>query len=635
MTTTAQGSGGTRRVFDGDATVDAVLGASGLPRELQDLVRLVVSRCRLSKRERSQAAAMLCDRFAEQLQAGRTVQQITGELGEPRVVARSLSRDVRRNRSLSVRIFRRGVQGVVLCVLLLIAAYGYYFVRFNFGKPNIARNFAQEHNDRVLARPESERAWPIYRQLLPGWKHLTYTKEEGTDGYPALKPGTPGWEAAVANLNANAAALEAIRRAAKLPALGCPLRDSPDPFVEHWTSQGASGGVEDSPASVASNPVLIDVLLRHLGIMRSFARALKFDALVAAERGDGRRVVDDLAAMAGLGHQLRDSEFLIVDLVGIALYSMAVSTTGELLEQRPGVFTDAQLVELASMLSPAARSESQFRVRFSIERQQVLDLLQRTYSDDGSGDGVLVSDGLRFFDSLGRGPMLPGTGTSAGLATLGPVLSAVTAGRAETWSYYDNLVRAAEQFGNLPLWERQEHLTEPGAGKHQILRMRLFLAEVMVTAFEKATIAPEFVLQDRDAIRVAIALEQYRRAKGAWPAALRDLVPAYLPEVPPDRYNGKPLGYVLVNGKPRIYSVGRDRIDDGGKLPTGVHFDNSRSWISPTAAAAQLAQLQSGKRVPGLEDFRGDWILWPEPSETDDKAAPAPSTEPAPAAPAG
>jgi hypothetical protein len=464
---------------------------------------------------------------------------------------------------------------------------------------------------------------------------LTYTKEEGTEGYPALKPGTPGWEAAVANLNANAAALEAIRRAAKLPALGCPLRDSPDPLVEQWTSQNAAGGVEDSPASVASNPVLIGVLLRHLEIMRSFARALKFDALVAAERGDGRRVVDNLAAMAGLGHQLRDSEFLIVDLIGLALYSMAVSTTGELLEQRPGVFTDAQLVELASMLSPAARGESQFRVRFTIERQQVLDLLQRTYSDDGSGDGVLVSDGLRFFDSLGRGAILPGTGTRAGLATLGPVLSAVTAGRAETWNYYDKVVWAAEQFGDLPLWQRQEHLAEPGAGTHQILRMRLFLAEVMVTAFEQATIAPEFVLQDRDAIRVAIALEQHRRAKGAWPAALSDLVPTYLPEIPPDRYNGKPIGYVLVNGKPRIYSVGRDRIDDGGRLPTGVHFDHSRSWISPTAAAAQLAQLQSAKRVPGLEDFRGDWLLWPQPSETDDKPALAPSTEPAPAAPAG
>ena len=133
MTTTTQGSGGTRRVFDGDATVDAVLGASGLPRELQDLVRLVVSRCRLSKREKSQAAAMLCDRFAEQLDAGRTVQQITGELGEPRVVARTLSREVRRSRPLSVRIFRRGVQGVVACLLLLIAVYGFYFVRFNFG----------------------------------------------------------------------------------------------------------------------------------------------------------------------------------------------------------------------------------------------------------------------------------------------------------------------------------------------------------------------------------------------------------------------------------------------------------------------------------------------------------------------
>ncbi len=632
MTTTDYRSGGTRRVFDGDATVDAVLGASGLPRELQDLVRLVVSHCRLSKREKSQAAAMLCDRFAEQLAAGRTVQQIAGELGEPRVVARTLSRDVRRNRSLSVRIFRRGVQGVVLCVLLLIAAYGYYFVRFNFGKPNIARNFAQEHNDRVLARPESERAWPVYRQLLPGWKHLTYTDEEGTAGYPDLVPGTPGWDAAVANLKANAAAIETLRRATRLPVLGCPLRQDADPFIE-TRSTGTSGTPPaDTPASVDSNPPLLEILLGHLGKMRSFARTLKFDAMYAATTGDGRRVTDDITAMLAMGSQIRDSQLLISDLVAVAVTALGLNTLSTILDKHPGVLSDDQLAEIAAALAPAPGGNNPYQVRFLMERQMMLDLLQRSFSDDGRGDGVLVAEGLRFFESLSIAPAPAGTGSSLGLAALGPLLSAAMASREEMWQYYDEHIQAAERFGELPLWERKEHLAEPGAGQDTFQKLRLFLANILLPALQKATITPEFVLQERDAMRTVIALEQFRRARGNWPTALSELVPAYLPEVPPDRYTGKPLGYVLTVGKPRLYSIGVDRIDNGGTPPASVTNDIARVWLSPAEAAANLQELGSASRRSSRTDFRGDWILWPKPPEPDEKATAAPTTEPAPAA---
>ena len=72
----------------------------------------------------------------------------------------------------------------------------------------------------------------------------------------------------------------------------------------------------------------------------------------------------------------------------------------------------------------------------------------------------------------------------------------------------------------------------------------------------------------RDAVwrvgRTALAVAQYAAEKGAAPATLAALVPAYLPVEPTDPWDGQPLRYEA--GPPaRVWSVGRDGQDDGGK----------------------------------------------------------------------
>jgi hypothetical protein len=65
--------------------------------------------------------------------------------------------------------------------------------------------------------------------------------------------------------------------------------------------------------------------------------------------------------------------------------------------------------------------------------------------------------------------------------------------------------------------------------------------------------------------RVALSVERYRLETGEPPARLDDLVPAFLDEIPQDPFDGRPLRYVR---RPRgyvVYSIGKDRTDDGGK----------------------------------------------------------------------
>ncbi len=65
----------------------------------------------------------------------------------------------------------------------------------------------------------------------------------------------------------------------------------------------------------------------------------------------------------------------------------------------------------------------------------------------------------------------------------------------------------------------------------------------------------------------ALAIERFRRAHdGQPPSSLDALVPEYLSAVPQDPFDGKPLKYRLASDSYIVYSVERDRMDDGGIL---------------------------------------------------------------------
>ena len=78
---------------------------------------------------------------------------------------------------------------------------------------------------------------------------------------------------------------------------------------------------------------------------------------------------------------------------------------------------------------------------------------------------------------------------------------------------------------------------------------------MLMPALSQAATVKQNGLAHRDAVLVAIALEIDSRQRGTWASELDDLVPDLLPAVPPDRFNGRPIRYVLVDGAPVIYSV--------------------------------------------------------------------------------
>ena len=66
----------------------------------------------------------------------------------------------------------------------------------------------------------------------------------------------------------------------------------------------------------------------------------------------------------------------------------------------------------------------------------------------------------------------------------------------------------------------------------------------------------------------ALAAERFRQQTNTLPARLADLVPAYLDGVPLDPFDGAPLRYRPDDSGFTVYSVGPNRLDEGGKRAT-------------------------------------------------------------------
>lgn len=71
-------------------------------------------------------------------------------------------------------------------------------------------------------------------------------------------------------------------------------------------------------------------------------------------------------------------------------------------------------------------------------------------------------------------------------------------------------------------------------------------------------------------LRVAVAMAWHQVEKGRYPDRLDDLAPRYLSEVPPCPMTGQPL---RLKGN-QIWSVGKNRVDDGGTPGRDNDYDD-------------------------------------------------------------
>ncbi len=137
--------------------------------------------------------------------------------------------------------------------------------------------------------------------------------------------------------------------------------------------------------------------------------------------------------------------------------------------------------------------------------------------------------------------------------------------------YMDRVVEAAQ----LPLHEQPDAMARIEAGLQNEAIITKLLAPGM-TKICKSHLRSQGQLRSLASV---LACERYRMQHKAWPASLESLVEAkLLSTVPLDPCDGKPLRYRRTLEGLVVYSVGDNRVDDGGDMPRDLVV---RLWDVP------------------------------------------------------
>ncbi|MCX7418335.1 MAG: hypothetical protein NT013_02210 [Planctomycetia bacterium] len=582
--------------------------AHSLPAPVSQLIDDVVRRTRLWRRERIDVARELIAHFEDGVQADRASEELVATFGEPRAVARLIRRAKLRQRPWAWRASRRMLQATGVFMAFVVVCWIWLLIRFVTAEPTVKRDFVGEWDQRTQAVAENDRAWPFYRtafmkfhkaklpdnspQTQMDWGVLAKSLEAGA--------GSEHWSFWREHLESNQQALALTLQGTEKRQLGFVYRDVSN---QEWLeSQGPKGFDPQgfSRHQECARGLLVGVLLPHIQEMRELQLLLAVEAEEARSKHDRARWLRAWSANLSLAEQL-PSDCAVIQLTGFFYASQSWSWLRNVLAKDPTLLTDDDLRQVAHRI---AAFQGGGRLRLRVDREFGEDLLQRFYTDDGDGDGRLTQDYFRMLGDAER-RLFGKTDPSRDPRRLDTILewsahSGVIASRAE-------MQQALQQYFDLeasesakPLWEQA--LDEPSPGqrllhewyrsKWQRLRLQPFLGIMQPLISMEETPNPqrswqaaEFATLNRDATLVAIALTVYHHRHGEWPERLEQLCPDLLPQVPLDRFDGQPLRYRVVDGKPLVYSVARNRLDDQGQVT-----DDKRN---------------------GPEAREGDWRLWP------------------------
>lgn len=607
-------------------TPHAVVRAANLPAPLVDLVLAVTGKCRLWNSERTDVARELCAHFRDGLEAGVSPDELAGSFGDPAHAANLITATRRRMRPLWWRSARTTARATAALGLVLVLLYAVLAARFFLVRPTIGRNIMAELNAAVRATPAPDRAWPLYIEAKKGFGPEPEFMISASVQAPE-HPGDANWDKLAAYLQEHADNLETLRTAASKPIVGYTYRSTIDPDLAQAMTITNPGYTPDPVEPEPANPPVIGILLPHLGEMRRGARWLRADAELAVSTRDRARFIADIDAIMGIGDQSFREKFAISQLVGIAVCEVGVSQVMEH-AATPGLLTDDDLRHLAHRL--AAFGGNSMSLDVSAEMLGVEDILQRFFSDDGHGDGRFVGGGneaerLRTDFGVARPKSMFMT------RAYQPLQSVVLPSRAALMERARRVAAAAAVDDALPPWRHDERTAD--ALNLELMQSGIFAIMPYLESlyggpdglgvYANTFGTRDIVRARRDAALAVLAMESYRRANGAWPTTLAELVPNYLPSVPLDPFDGKPLRYLpptSESGSPVLYSIGVDGKDDGGRLTTtaagrfGVH---NLAW----QAKFRSRQAMTPELQTAMDAVRGDWVLWPVPAplKKDDK----------------
>lgn len=291
-----------------------------------------------------------------------------------------------------------------------------------------------------------------------------------------------------------------------------------------------------------------NALLPHLAIVKSEAQLFRLEALVATERGDTDTAITALGNAAHTGNLLTDEPFLISQLVRIACHTIALTGAQHLISRRDLALP--QLDRLEAIFEKLKTSGS-LRDAYIAERASAL----RVFN--------LPADGLASVGASGdeSGARL----TPANYNRIVKVMNLTGLAGADQrliLETYDEAIELADKDTPEALARSGEVFPE-AAKKADRFPPKVFSGLLLPSLGAANRFAS--LEARRRAAATAVAVQKFRLDhKGALVERVEELVPQFLPSVPLDPFDGRPLRYKRLPAGFVVYSIGADGRDNDG-----------------------------------------------------------------------
>ena len=303
--------------------------------------------------------------------------------------------------------------------------------------------------------------------------------------------------------------------------------------------------------------LLLNMLLPQLAHIRSLTRVTAARATIALENHDHAAFLARFDEMLALSRHAANQPGALGGLVATAVRARALESVRRAILS--GELDDPTLTSLATRLraSPAP-SASHLLATEQVLTDNVIEFVYFT-----GPEGLLTIQNLGNTNSPTPKPTkraIPdGVALGQGMPDRATQLTLSNA-------YYDYM----RQLGTLNAAQRAV-ATAP-TGLLDDVKANLLLG-ILTPSLARVFNALDQNAADEQGTLTLIALERYRIAHKTYPAALTELVPAFLDAPPTDPYNAKPLGYLPPAAGPYadgrafvLYAAGPDAIDNAGKV---------------------------------------------------------------------
>jgi hypothetical protein len=303
----------------------------------------------------------------------------------------------------------------------------------------------------------------------------------------------------------------------------------------------------------AFNGDLRGIEISELGDLHCMCEAILWNAKINAAGGKYSEAFEDILASYRISFQRCGSSRLMIELRDSLWQQQMVLETASLILTKIQVSSSV----LNSFQQELEKISKMYKcsVDFTAEKLRLYDILQRIYVYKPDGSGRLSCKGIKTISEFDVCSRMNAWQVAKNWLTSEKFV------KNQIDSYYQKVMLA---FTMTP-WQLNQ--TQPNYFKEvEQMQFANLLLSVYGSDYKQEYYCYYDTQAQLQALLTTIAIMQFRQDNGRLPSELDELIKAgYLQEPPIDPYSDKPLVYKLDEENFKIYSIGDNFKDDGGK----------------------------------------------------------------------